>query len=71
MISDATTFFLSFLAVFAGLAAYLWHLDRAARRLEARLATLEAASASAASATAGSSGTAKPKPGGGPVDRQG
>ncbi|MFA5944700.1 MAG: CcmD family protein [Candidatus Thermoplasmatota archaeon] len=53
MVSDPTTFFLSFLAVFAGLAAYLWHLDRSARRLEARLATLEAA-------------TAKPKPGNGP-----
>ena len=47
MATDATTFFLSFLAVFAGLAAYLWHLDRAARRLEARLATLEAATAKA------------------------
>lgn len=53
MVSDPTTFFLSFLAVFAGLAAYLWHLDRSARRLEARLATLEAA-------------TAKPKPADGP-----
>ena len=52
MVSDATTFFLSFLAVFAGLGAYLWHLDRKARRLEARLATLEAAA------------TAKAKPGG-------
>ncbi len=50
MVADSTTFFLSFLAVFAGLAAYLWHLDRSARRLEARLATLESA-------------TAKPKPG--------
>ena len=52
MASDALTFFLSFLAVFGGLAAYLWHLDRTARRLEARLVTLEA--------------TAKPKPGQGP-----
>jgi CcmD family protein len=52
MPADATTFFLSFLAVFGGLAGYLWHLDRTARRLEARLATLEA--------------TAKPKPGDGP-----
>lgn len=52
MVADETTFFLSFLAVFAGLAAYLWHLDRTARRLEARLATLESA-------------TAKPKPGDG------
>ena len=49
MLSDPATFFLSFLAIFGGLGAYLWHLDRAARRLEARLATLEAA-------------TAKPKP---------
>jgi CcmD family protein len=45
MPADATTFLLAFLAVFGGLAAYLWHLDRAARRLEARLATLEAATA--------------------------
>jgi CcmD family protein len=43
--NDATTFFLAFLAVFGGLAAYLWHLDRQARRLEARLAVLEAATA--------------------------
>ena len=55
MVDDELTFFLSFLAVFAGLGAYLWHLDRAARRLEARLATLEAA-------------TAKAKPGEGPGD---
>lgn len=40
---DRTTFFLAFLAVFGGLAAYLWHLDRSARRLESRLAALEAA----------------------------
>ena len=45
--NDATTFFLAFLAVFGGLAAYLWHLDRAARRLEHRLATLESATAKA------------------------
>ena len=57
MVSDATTFFLSFLAVFGGLAAYLWHLDRAARRLEARLATLESA-------------TAKPKGGDGQAGRK-
>jgi CcmD family protein len=44
---DRTTFFLAFLAVFGGLAAYLWHLDRAARRLEARLASLESATAKA------------------------
>ena len=45
--NDATTFLLSFLAIFGGLAAYLWHLDRAARRLEERLAALEAATAKA------------------------
>lgn len=44
---DATTFFLAFLAVFGGLAAYLWHLDRSARRLEERLAALEAVTAKA------------------------
>jgi CcmD family protein len=54
MTSDALTFFLSFLAVFGGLAAYLWHLDRQARLLERRLETLESA-------------TAKPKPGDGPA----
>jgi CcmD family protein len=58
MVSDQLTFFLSFLAVFAGLAAYLWHLDRAARRLEARLATLEASRP----AGPGVSATAKAKP---------
>lgn len=47
MLSDAATFFLSFLAVFGGLAAYLWHLDRSARRLEERFATLESATAKA------------------------
>ena len=57
MASDALTFFLSFLAVFGGLAAYLWHLDRQARRLERRLETLE-------------SSTAKAKPGDGPADLQ-
>lgn len=62
MVADSTTFFLSFLAVFAGLAAYLWHLDRSARRLEARLATLEAARPGSAE----NAPTAKPKPGGGP-----
>lgn len=44
---DRTTFFLAFLAVFGGLAAYLWHLDRTARRLEARVAALEAERATA------------------------
>lgn len=43
--NDATTFLLGFLAVFGGLAAYLWHLDRSAKRLEQRLAALEAATA--------------------------
>ena len=57
MPSDALTFFLSFLAVFGGLAAYLWHLDRQARRLERRLETLE-------------SSTAKPKPGDPPAGPQ-
>jgi CcmD family protein len=47
MLSDAATFFLAFLAIFGGLGFYLWHLDRAARRLEARLATLESATAKA------------------------
>jgi CcmD family protein len=47
VLSDAATFFLSFVAIFAGLAAYLLHLDRAARRLEQRLATLESATAKA------------------------
>ena len=28
MLSDNATFFLSFLSVFAGLAYYLWHLER-------------------------------------------
>lgn len=49
---DATTFLLSFLAVFGGLAALLVHLERRAKALEARLATLEAAAP-----------TAKPKDG--------
>jgi CcmD family protein len=47
MPSDHLTFFLSFLAVFGGLAAYLWHLDRQARRLERRLETLESSTAKA------------------------
>lgn len=37
MISDSTTFFLSFLAVFGGLAAYLWHLNRLVDGLQQRL----------------------------------
>ena len=57
---DRTTFFLAFLAVFGGLAAYLWHLDRAARRLEARLAAFEAAGTK--SPPPMDSATAKAKP---------
>lgn len=41
--NDATTFFLAFAAVFAGIATLLWHLERRAKALEARLATLETA----------------------------
>ncbi len=41
MISDTTTFFLVFAAVFLGLGAYLWKLDRDAKRLEFRIAVLE------------------------------
>ena len=40
---DATTFLLAFLAVFGGIAALLWHLERRAQRLEARLLALETA----------------------------
>ncbi len=42
--NDATTFLLSFLAVFAGIAYYLVWLERKAKSLEARLATLNARS---------------------------
>lgn len=58
--NDATTFFLAFTAVFAGIAALLWHLERRATFLEARLATLEAA-AGAAAAEAAEATTAKAK----------
>lgn len=44
---DATTFFLAFAAVFAGIAAVLLHLERRARALEDRLAALEATTAKA------------------------
>ncbi|MEK6975481.1 MAG: CcmD family protein [Candidatus Thermoplasmatota archaeon] len=44
---DATTFFLAFAAVFLGIAALLWHLERRAKALELRLATVEAATAKA------------------------
>lgn len=43
MVSDATTFFLAFLAVFGGLGAYLVWLQRRAKQLGDRLAALEAA----------------------------
>ena len=43
--NDATTAFLAFAALFAGIAVYLVRLELAARRLEARLATLESATA--------------------------
>lgn len=43
--NDATTAFLAFAALFAGIAAYLVRLDLAARRLEARLARLESGTA--------------------------
>jgi CcmD family protein len=61
MASDQLTFFLSFLAVFAGLGAYLWHLDRTARRLEARLSTLEAAQPGHGPSQETKAATAKPK----------
>lgn len=48
---DATTFLLAFLAVFGGIAAVLLHLERRAKAVEARIASLEAS-------------TAKPKPDG-------
>lgn len=63
---DELTFFLSFLAVFGGLAAYLWHLDRTARRLEGRVATLEAET-TAPSESPASPTTAKAKPPEGPA----
>jgi CcmD family protein len=40
--NDATTFFLAFAAVFAGIAYYLVWLERKAKALEARLRTLSA-----------------------------
>lgn len=40
--NDATSFFLAFTAIFALLAASLVRLELRARRIEARLATLEA-----------------------------
>lgn len=46
MVNDATTFFLSFAAVFGGLAYYLLRLERSVRDLERRLAALQHADAS-------------------------
>ena len=40
--NDQTTFFLAFLSVFGGIAAYLWHLHRCNQRLEARVHALAA-----------------------------
>jgi CcmD family protein len=42
MPTDATTFTLAFVAIFAGITLYLVWLDRHLRRLEARLAAVEA-----------------------------
>ena len=41
MPSDAVTFFAAFAAVFAGLAAFVWHMEIRAHALEQRLAALE------------------------------
>ncbi len=43
--SDAATFLAAFAVIFGGLAAYLVHLDRIARRLSARLHSAEASAA--------------------------
>jgi len=48
MPADTTTFYLAFTTVFGGLAVYLWWIDRQARRLEERLAVLEARERNAA-----------------------
>ncbi len=42
MISDATTFFLAFAALFIALGIYLWLLDGRTRMLEDRVAGMEA-----------------------------
>lgn len=42
MPSDSVTFAAAFGAIALALGGYLWHLERAGRRLEARLSTLEA-----------------------------
>ena len=54
---DATTFLLCFLAVFGGIAAVLLHIERRAKALESRLATLEAATAK----PKGGDGNGRPK----------
>ncbi len=41
MMTDQTTFFLAFAAVFLGFAALLWKLDRDAKRLAFRIQVLE------------------------------
>lgn len=41
MISDSTTFFLAFAAVFGSLAALQWKMHHDAKRLEFRIAILE------------------------------
>ncbi len=46
MPSDATTFFAAFGAIALAIGAYLVHLDRRGRALEAKLRTLEAVAAS-------------------------
>lgn len=45
MVSDATTFFLSFAAVFAGFGLYVWRLERLTASLAGRVAALEALTA--------------------------
>lgn len=45
MLSDTQTFFLSFAAVFAGIALYIWRLERATAGLAARVASLESRTA--------------------------
>ena len=52
MLSDNTTFFLAFAAIFLGLAAYVWHLEREAKRLQQRVDALEALTAKAKGADA-------------------
>jgi CcmD family protein len=58
---DATTFFLAFAAVFLGIALLLLHLERRAKALEARLATLESGRPGVAGGAGGGPATAKAK----------